>query len=111
MLEVLTSAGRSPEIPESADCYGWLAGHWELDVRNYWGDVSGMGLKAEAHFGWVLQGRAVQDGWILPRRAQGTGEIDRAGRDHGTTLRVWDAGLKAWRVTWINPATGSPWPR
>lgn len=26
---------RSPEIPESADIYGWLVGSWELDVLHY----------------------------------------------------------------------------
>lgn len=106
-LDALAATGRSPEIPETADCYGWLIGSWQLDVRNYWGDVRALGLKAEAHFGWVLEGRAVQDVWILPVRAQGTGEIDQSRRHHGTTLRVWDAGLQAWRVTWINPATGA----
>jgi hypothetical protein len=107
LMSALPAIGRSPEIPESADCYGWLAGSWRLEVRNYWGDVSGLGLVAEAHFGWVLEGRAVQDVWILPRRADRGGEIDRQRNGHGTTLRVWDAGLQAWRVTWINPATGA----
>ena len=106
-LDALVAGGRSPEIPDSADCYGWLVGSWQLEVRNYWGDVRALGLKAEAHFGWVLEGRAVQDVWILPVRAQRTGEIDRSRTSYGTTLRVWDAGLQAWRVTWINPATGA----
>lgn len=104
---VLTASGRSAEIPEAADCYGWLIGSWELEVRNYWGDVAGLGLRGEAHFGWVLEGRAVQDVWILPQRAALTGEIDRSRHGHGTTLRVWDAALSAWRVTWINPVTGA----
>jgi hypothetical protein len=107
LLAVLPASGRSPEIPESSDCYGWLVGDWELEVRNYWGEVSGLGLEAEAHFGWVLEGRAVQDVWVLPVRADGSREIDRSRRTAGTTLRVWDAALQAWRVTWINPATGA----
>src|SRR6185436_365735 len=60
LMGVLAAGGRSAEIPEAADCYGWLAGSWRLDVRNYWGDVRALGLKAEAHFAWVLEGRAVQ---------------------------------------------------
>ena len=105
--EVLTATGRSAEIPEALDCYGWLVGSWRLEVVNYWGDVSGLDLDAEAHFGWVLDGRAVQDVWILPVRDPKTGEIDRTRRAHGTTMRVWDAGLQAWRITWMNPLVGA----
>jgi hypothetical protein len=104
--EVLAATGRSPEIPESADCYGWLAGSWALDVRHYWSDVSALGLKAEAHFGWVLEGRAMQDVWIQPRRSERPGSVDKALNSYGTTLRVWDAAIQAWRVTWINPVAG-----
>lgn len=103
----LAAPGRSTEIPESADAYGWLVGSWELDVLRYWTDVSARGLKAEAHFGWVLEGRAVQDVWILPRRAERTATLDKTENMFGTTLRVWDAKLSAWHVTWINPVTGA----
>jgi len=107
LMGVLAGGERSAEIPEAADCYGWLAGSWQLEVRNYWGDVRALGLKAEAHFGWVLEGWAVQDVWILPVRDPRTGEIDRSRQTQGTTLRVWDAALQAWRVTWISPLTGA----
>jgi len=67
-LAALCAPGRSPEIPVSADVYGWLVGSWELDVLFYLVDVSPQNLKAEAHFCWALEGRAVQDVWIMPRR-------------------------------------------
>jgi hypothetical protein len=92
---VLAAPGRSPEIPADLDVYGWLVGSWSLEVLHYRAiDVSGQRLKGEAHFGWVLEGRAIQDVWIMPNHM------------YGTTLRVWDASIHAWRITWINPATG-----
>jgi hypothetical protein len=102
---LLGSTARAPEIPESADAYGWLVGSWDLDVLHYWGmDVSARGIEAEAHFGWALEGRAIQDVWIMPRRAERTGREDATMNMFGTTLRVWDPTIQAWRITWINPA-------
>ena len=102
----LAAPGRSPEIPASEDVYGWLVGSWELDVRYYWVDVAERGLKGEVHFGWVLEGRAVQDVWIMPRRAERTADQEKTDNMYGTTFRVWDPSLQAWRITWINPVTG-----
>src|SRR5215510_13905903 len=100
----LAAPGRSPEIPESADVYGWLIGSWEVNIVHYLGDVRERALKGEAHFGWVLEGRAVQDVWILrappPDRAT---DQDKGFNTYGTTLRIWDPLIEAWRVTWINP--------
>ena len=104
---VLAAQGRSPEIPESADAYGWLIGSWELDIYHYQVDVSARRIKGEVHFGWVLEGRAVQDVWIMPRRSERTAGLEKTGNMYGTTLRVWDPTIQAWRVTWTNPVSGS----
>jgi hypothetical protein len=101
----LAAAGRSDEIPESADAYGWLVGSWELNVLHYWAtDVSARGIKCEVHADWVLEGRAVQDVWIMPRRSDRTAHLDKRMNMFGTTLRVWDPVIRAWRITWRNPA-------
>jgi len=102
----LQSAGRSPDIPEAADTYGWLIGSWELDVLHYRVNVADRHLKGEVHFAWVLEGRAVQDVWIMPRRPERGVELDRNCNMYGTTIRVWDPALQAWRVTWVNPVNG-----
>jgi len=49
--------------------------------------------RGEVHAGWVLDGRAIQDVWILP------------GLFYGTTLRVYDPGLDAWHILWHDPLT------
>ena len=104
-LTVLPAGERSSEIPESADVYGWLIGSWALDVVHYRAvDVSAQGITAEAHFTWVLEGRAVQDVWIMPRREMRAGSPRDRMNMYGTTLRVWDSTIQAWRITWINPA-------
>jgi len=107
ILTGLVATGRSPEIPESADVYGWLIGSWDLDVYHYITDVREHSIKGEVHFKRVLEGRAVQDVWIMPRRSDRTGEPETACNTYGTTLRVWDASIQAWRVTWINAVSGN----
>jgi hypothetical protein len=103
----LGATGRSPEIPEYADAYGWLVGSWDLDVLHYWAiDVRDRGLKCEAHFSWVREGRAVQDIWIMPPPSARTAQIDPTMNMYGTTLRVWEASLRSWRITWLNPVAG-----
>jgi hypothetical protein len=101
----LVATGRSPEIPDHADAYGWLIGSWELKVLRYWAiDVASRGVRGEAHFAWVLEGRAVQDVWIMPPRSQRDGELAKNMNMCGTTLRVWDPSIQAWRINWFNPA-------
>lgn len=106
-LGLLSAPGRSPEIPESDDAYGWLVGSWELDVLRYRAvDASRQEIKGEAHFAWVLEGRAIQDVWIMPRYCDRRADDDKVNDMCGTTLRVWDPAIQGWRIRWLNPVSG-----
>ena len=60
-------------------------------------------MRGDLHFGWVLDGRAVQDVWRVPS----SGTVPPGLRPfHGTTLRFYDPSLRAWRSTWIDPLNG-----
>jgi hypothetical protein len=102
----LVAKDRAAEIPEADDLYGWLVGSWELDVRHYRVDVTALGLTGEVHAFRALEGRAVQDVWIMPARSQRHTQLDLSNNMYGTTLRIWDASIAAWRVTYVNPITG-----
>lgn len=105
-LSLLSAAGRSPEIPETDDAYGWLIGSWKLEVFDHQPDGKIRRSNGEVHFGWVLEGRAIQDVWIMPRLSDRSPSLGKEGNRYGTTLRVWDPTIRAWRATWINPVTG-----
>ena len=107
LTNVLIATDRSPDIPESADVYGWLCGSWDLTVLRYRGvDVSAQGLTGELHAARVLEGRAVQDVWIMPRVVDRAAPPDRAVNMFGTTLRAWDMAGRTWRIAWTNPVSG-----
>ena len=42
-------------------------------------------------FGWVLEGRAIQDVWIRPKRPT-------LSTMYGTTLRIFDPGIGGWHI-------------
>jgi hypothetical protein len=101
----LVAAVRSPDIADASDHYGFLVGSWALEVRRYAGvEVSALGLRGELHAARILEGRGVQDTWIMPTRGERGAPLDPVRNMYGTTLRIWDPAIAAWRITWINPA-------
>lgn len=104
---LLSASGRSPEIPESADVYGWLVGSWDLKVLHYGVcDLRSQNIRAEAHFAWVLEGRGIQDVWIMPSMVGRSQESDRTLNMYGTTLRIWDPANQNWQIRWTDPVSG-----
>jgi hypothetical protein len=104
---LLAATGRSPDIPESDDVYGWLCGSWDLAVLRYRAiDVAERALTGEVHAARVLDGRAVQDVWIVPRCDDRHADVDKTMNMYGTTLRSWDPSITAWRIAWTNPVSG-----
>lgn len=101
-IEALLSPHRNLAIPNESDLFGFLVGEWELDAVLY--DPSGQTRhrKGELHAAWVLEGRAIQDLFIFPRRADRNNPVsdDR----YATTIRTFDPPRNAWRIDFINPA-------
>jgi uncharacterized protein len=104
----LFSPSRSPEIDDAAALYDPLIGSWDVEVIDYDADGTSRTTVGEWHFGWTLEGRAVQDVFIVPRRTDRAlpGE-SRQGNRYGTTVRFYDAALQAWRMVWVNPVSGA----
>lgn len=100
--EVLPSQVLSPDLNQNADIYGWLIGSWDIDATDYDLGATPRKSKGEWHFSRVLEGRAIQDVFIVPVR----GLREGVGKDRnrfGTTLRFYDPSIDAWRITWFNP--------
>src|SRR5688572_19181387 len=106
MHAALASSGRSADIPQEMDLYGWLVGSWELDVVAYDDAGEVLHTRGEAHCAWILEGRAVQDVFINPRRSDRGPGSPKFANWLGTTLRIYDPSVDAWRVNWFNPHDG-----
>lgn len=69
-----------------------------------WFDKTGAVTRQEDgewHFCWVLEGRAIQDVWIVPPRAIRGASAGRY--EYGTSLRFYDSEIDGWQSTWIGP--------
>ena len=109
MIEVLQASEPLPELAEKLQLFGQFVGSWDARVVNYKRDGSSQIVEAEWHFGWVLEGRAIQDVWIAPKRSLRVVEENAPG-DYGATIRFYDAKIDAWRSTWIGPVKGKVIP-
>ncbi|MBZ9815429.1 hypothetical protein [Mesorhizobium sp. CA7] len=95
-LTALTSDGSSADWAKDMDLYAWLIGSWDMDTVHHLDDGTIRKWDGECHFGWVLEGRAMQDLRIRPRRPAPS-------TMYGTTLRVFDPGIDGWHIIWIDP--------
>jgi hypothetical protein len=87
----LHAEGPAADRAGKMQLYGWLIGNWEMDATVHADDGTTHKGQGQIHFAWVLEGRAIQDVWILP------------GVFYGSTLRVYDPGLDAWHILWSDP--------
>jgi hypothetical protein len=97
MINVLASGEPHPSLGEEAQTFDRFVGTWDAEFTSYRKEGKVYHRKGELHFGWVLDGRAVQDLWIAYPTA------DRKEREIGTTIRFFDTSLKQWRIVFILP--------
>lgn len=110
LASVLHTQAPATERAAKLRLYAWLVGAWKADVIAYPVEGDPHRGQGEIHAGWVLEGRAIQDVWMIPsrrHRSAGSPSMPIAGNWYGTTLRIYDPALDAWRIYWIDPATNS----
>ena len=90
-IDALASNGPAADRADKMKLYGWLIGRWTMDATMHLDDCNRHRGSGEIYFGWALQGRAIQDVWILP------------GVFYGTTLRIYDPTIDAWHILWCDP--------
>jgi hypothetical protein len=103
-LPGLEANGPNKEYAAKMMLYGRLVGDWRVDYVAW--DAAGKQLvktSGEWHWGWVLDGRAVQDVWIMPGRAERQKPAAPKG-EWGTTIRYYDPKIDAWHIVFVGPA-------
>jgi len=108
LVEVLHADRPEQDRTDQMSLYGWLVGQWTIDVTTHEQNGATHAGRGEIHAGWVLEGRAIQDVWMIPPRAErgpNAPVLPVAGNWYGTTLRIYDPRLDAWRIIWSDPAT------
>lgn len=83
----LEADGPDPRYAKEMMRYGQFVGSWKLTSTDH---QVGKVIAGQAYFGWVMQGRAVQDIWISE---------DPTDPGFGSTLRVYRPDEGLWRIS------------
>ena len=106
MIEALRAEGPHPDHADKLMLFGRLVGSWDIEGRFFddEGNITREG-SGEWHFGWVLEGRVIQDVLITPPR-EGR-EAGVQSRSYDTAIRAYDPKIDGWRVTAIFSVYGA----
>jgi hypothetical protein len=101
MVAVLQATGPHPSLGEQAKVFGRFVGSWDGEYTEYSKDGKTTHSSGEWIFGWVMDGRAIQDLFVIHPSAA------RKERYIGTTLRYFDSKSGTWSVTFVDPENGA----
>lgn len=102
LVDALIAPGPHAALGGRMMLYGQFVGTWDVEVTNYPPDAPVTRARGEWTFGWALEGRAIQDVWAVPARANRDPTALAAGA-YGTTLRFPEPEGPYWRVVWVHP--------
>ena len=97
MIRTLGATNPHPSLGDEARTFDRLVGTWDCDYTFYLEDGRVRRKSGELSFGWILDGRAIQDVWIT-YPADGQKE-----RSISASVRFFDTALKQWRVFFVSP--------
>lgn len=101
MVTALPAMGPHPSLGDQAKVFGRFVGTWDGEYTEFSKDGTATHSSGEWIFGWVMDGRAIQDLFIIhPSAAHQEGFV-------GTSLRYFDPKSGTWSVTFVDPENNS----
>jgi hypothetical protein len=97
MVAALKALDPHPSLGDQARVFGRFVGTWDGEYTEFSKDGKVSRSSGEWVFGWVMDGRAIQDLFVIHPSAA------RNERYMGTTLRYFDTKSGTWSVTFIDP--------
>jgi hypothetical protein len=101
MVAVLQAMGPHRSLGDQAKVFGRLVGTWDVEYTDFNKDGTVTHRSGKFIVGWVMDGRAIQDVWIVnPSGA-------RKDREVYTDVRHYDPKSGTWSATFIDPEHAS----
>jgi hypothetical protein len=101
MVAALEASGPHPSLGDHASVLNRLVGTWDVEYTDFSKDGKVTHRSGELLFGWILDGRVMQDFWIV--------DPSGAGKDREvyTDLLYFDPKSRTWPAVSIDPQVGS----
>ena len=106
LCEALTARGPALSLGDKAAEFNRLIGSWNVEVFDVETDGAKRVSEGEWHLNWVLEGLALQDVLIVPRRPDRRHDMPAKGNRYVTTLRLFDRAAALWRAISVDPLNG-----
>jgi hypothetical protein len=101
LVAALEATRPSPSLGDQAQALDRLVGTWDVEYTDFAKDGKAIHRTGEFIVGWVMDGRALQDLWIVNPSGK------RKEREVYTDLHYFDAKTGTWRATFVDPEHGS----
>jgi hypothetical protein len=101
MVTALKALGPHPSLGKQAEIFGRLVGTWHVEYTDFSKDGKVSHRTGELIVGWVLDGRVIQDVWIVDPWA------NHKEREVFTDLRYFDPKSGTWPAIFVDPQVAS----
>jgi hypothetical protein len=101
LVTALEAMGPHPSLGDEAKLFGRLVGTWEVKYTDFSKDGKVSHRSGELIVGWVMDGRVIQDLWIVDPSGA------RKEREVYADLRYFDPKSRTWPAIFIDPEHAS----
>ncbi|MFW9833801.1 MAG: hypothetical protein ACFFEK_07390 [Candidatus Thorarchaeota archaeon] len=99
MIKGLSATSPDDKLKDKLMLFGQFIGNWDIvEARYPQPDGSEIKKRGSIHFGWILDGLAIQDVWMTYE------EKARRFVPAGTTIRYYNLKIDVWQSIWISPS-------